>query len=671
MTLTHREKLYTLIAYGLLLALAVGFRVAMFDRYLPMLDYSDESNMFLFSQALRPEGAPLADDYGAALTGDWLQGYPPLYGWLGVWTQRGMESARSDFLFPGDYIGMMRVWSVVANGLTVAVLLALGWRIGQPLGTGWAGALGWFVALTYALNPWVVDVGILAIPDSLIPLGVALTLWGVAEAIHHERPWWLLVSLVGAVMTIYLKYSLVFMLWPFFVGVFWLLRGMGWRRMWPTLSVLVLVAVITAGYLVFGYGALGLENQEAAGFRESGLQNMVNLSRNLTNLRVGFDVSMGYELFGIVALMGGVMGWLAYKRGCPVVAWRWVWVVLPVVVGNVLLTSSVVYADPIRGGYGRVRYLFPSGIALSVVFALAVVQYLIVFRELAQDGMRRPLVAIVGVFTSGLMLVPFVQADVALVQQYARTDSNLLVWQYSDASLPNDGLILTPRESRTHKIWNRPYSGYDGQTPFVWTHDANPADGTVQDAFDAGIRYLVHTEGDAYDTPAMRPFLDDLFLLKTIVADGEQVTGETTFIYRILPPQVMTDDVLFGESVRLVGYDINGTVFGAGDTLMMRPYWQALTVPNPNLSLFVHLYREDTPTELVAQWDGAPAKSTRLTGTWDDPDEIIMGTDAMLALPDELPAGDYTLAFGLYDYTTGVRLSVGDSDRFSLVVQVE
>lgn len=635
---------------------ALAVRLMVFDRYLPMLDYSDESNMFLFSQDMRPEGAPLADEYGAALTGEWLRGYPPLYGWLGAWMQRGLELARDDFLFPGDYIGAMRALSVTAGTLTVAVMLALGYRVGGA----W---VGWFAALPVAFNPLLVDIGVLAIPDSLIPLATALALWGAAEAVVRERPAWLMVSVLGAIAAIYLKYSLLFALWPFAIGVALLIHRTGWRRMMPMLAALMVVSALTAGYLLWGYGALGLDNQEAAGFREYGLANLFDLDRNRVNLAVALDVSIG-GVWVIGATLVGVLATLRADERDPRRAWAWLVVWVPFIIGNVMLTSSVVYADPVRGGYGRVRYLFPAGQAFGLWAALGVGLMLAQVRRGALWG---------GLLTVALV-GPFVVADVGLVRQYARTDSNLLVWRYTDASLPNDGLILTPRESRTHKIWNRPYSGYDGATPFAWTHDENPARGTPSDAAAAGIAYLVHTESDragAYSGDDMAAFLDALFPLKTIHADRDDISGETTHIYRLLPPQVMTDGVRFGDAVRLVGYDMSATTVTAGESLTFRPYWSADSVPAAGLSLFAHLYPVGEPSAIVAQWDGPPAKASRPTVTWDDPHEQLIGSDVTLTLSDDIPDGDYTLAIGLYDYQSGARLSVGDSDRYTLTVTVE
>ena len=237
-TLSRRDRWLVLAAYALLVLLALALRLLTYDRFLPLLDYSDETNMFLLAMHMRGVAeVPLAQDYGAHLTGAWLAGYPPLYPWLGVWVQRVQEAFSTAFLFPGDYIGVMRLLSVASNTLTVAALLWLGWSAARPFyGARWAALAGWFTALPYALSPQVIDVGNLAIPDSFIPLASAVALLGAVRALTQSRAVWLVVGLAGAIAAIYLKYSLLFALFPLGVALLVLVRRRGWRALLPWLS---------------------------------------------------------------------------------------------------------------------------------------------------------------------------------------------------------------------------------------------------------------------------------------------------------------------------------------------------------------------------------------------------------------------------------------------------
>ena len=270
------------------------------------------------------------------------------------------------------------------------------------------------------------------------------------------------------------------------------------------------------------------------------------------------------------------------------------------------------------------------------------------------------------------VLVPALPENVEFIRNYAKPDSTYLLWQYTDASLPPEGKFLTARGSRTHKTWNRPYSGYDGDTGFAWVHDDHPEVGTPQDAWDAGIAYFVMTDSDRafiYNSAEFTRWIDDLWQLKVIEGGTSTVAGETTTVYRMLPPQVQADAV-FGEEIALIGYDLRATEITAGDTVVFRPYWQPLRTPGANYSMFVHVYPVDEPTNIVMQADGTPVSERRLPLTWTDPDERLIGRDVVLNMPDHVEPGDYVLAVGLYDFETGVRLNVADDDRYLIPITV-
>ncbi len=717
--MTRNDRILTITALVLLLALATALRLLTYDRFLPLLDYSDETNMFLLALDMRGDEVPLAADYGAPLTGEWLAGYPPLHPWLGVWTGRLLEATSDRFLFPGDYIGTMRLLSVAANVATVGVLFVFGVTLTAAHGPRWGVLGGMLTALPYAVSPQIIDIGNLAIPDSLIPLGCALALFGAVRAITHDRPAWLVVSLLGAVAAIYLKYSVMVGLWATFCGVVVLVRRRGLRAMLPWLALLAVISAVTAGYLLWGYGALGLENREAANFRETGLANMFNFDRNRRNFMTALRVSVPPLLFALGLLGGLVATWRGWASR---VNWRWLWMLAPFIVGNILLTSSVVYADPQFGGYGRVRFVFPAAIALSAVWALALVglaRWLanphpqpfpesVVSTQPRQQGkgagQRVNSLVIIGVFIA-VLLIPALRADAALITRYRTTDTTLLLWRYTESSVPNTGTVLTPRDSRVHLTWNRPYSGYTGDKTFTWTYDNAPYQTDPAALYADGVHYVAYTLMDRItylNVDAMNPWEAQLYPLKTIDAEGAGVSGETTFFYRTLPPVVETN-VRFGERIRMVGHDSNltpksplrtqrgdlqeacerpcslppftgeglGMGVKPGSVLHFRPYWQADATPEAAYSVSVRLTPVDDPDTVIAQQDGPPVDADRPTLTWDDPDEVLIGTEAVLTVPPETPPGDYALTVILYDFQSGARLPVGDEEGYTIPVVVE
>jgi hypothetical protein len=56
--------------------------------------------------------------------------------------------------------------------------------------------------------------------------------------------------------------------------------------------------------------------------------------------------------------------------------------------------------------------------------------------------------------------------------------------------------------------------------------------------------------------------------------------------------------------------------------------------------------------------------------TWDDTEELYIGSDATLTLPPDLQPGSYRLAIGLYDFNTGQRLTVEDTTYFTIPIVI-
>ncbi len=114
----------------------------------------------------------------------------------------------------------------------------------------------------------------------------------------------------------------------------------------------------------------------------------------------------------------------------------------------------------------------------------------------------------------------------------------------------------------------------------------------------------------------------------------------------------------FGDplALTLLGYDLDpSSVSGQpSNELNLRLYWQSEAVLPTDYTTFVHL--RNAAGETVAQKDQPPLNGAYPTSLW-EPGEII--SDSLtIPLPPDLPAGDYQLVVGLYDFQTGQRLTV-------------
>ncbi len=113
-----------------------------------------------------------------------------------------------------------------------------------------------------------------------------------------------------------------------------------------------------------------------------------------------------------------------------------------------------------------------------------------------------------------------------------------------------------------------------------------------------------------------------------------------------------------GGAIRLHGVD----VARAEGELAVKLVWQSLAPLTTSEKVFVHLVGPDG--SLIAQSDALPAGGYG-TEQWVEGEVVI--DEHRLALPPDLPPGDYRLRVGMYDPATGARLTVVDAGGQSLV----
>lgn len=647
------------LLYLALIGAAILVRAFTFDRYMPVIDHYDESLRFLHAYSIRPD-APLGRAFGEI---EWEAGFPPFQPWFTGLVQRVVE-ARMPFPMPSDYIYVMKAISAALGVLTTGILAGLGWMLGRPLGWFGKALTGWLTALPWAIAPMIVATGNFALMDPLLFPMIAGALWCAIYAIEQDSLWALAGSLALVILAIYTKYVVIYALWPLACAALVLLRRRGWRRMLPWLAGMALVSALTASYLIFVHGAFSLDNREANKFKDVGLEYMLSPLRNLDNLHFTVDQSVGFGLF-LVTLAAGTAAYLySRRRKWPTFNARWLIVLLPFIFGCILLTSSVDVISQTAPKWFRIRYTVPVMPALTVIWAAALVQTVFTLRQMLAGARLVP--ALLLAAAALVFSLPALAANLAEAQRFAQTHGLETIWTWSDASLPPDGKILTARGSAISDLWNRPYSGYNGVTSFEWVFDDHPAHTSPRDFFDQGVVYLAATSDDLaglFAEPAIQDFLSQLMLLK-VVPPGPGVE-HSTYFYRMIPPQ-QAADALFGDQIALIGYDLSADEVKAGETLTLRPYWQAQRTPDNNFSMFIHLLPADSH-QPAAQFDGPPASERRLPLTWDDPDEKLIGTTAIITLPADLPAGDYRLTLGLYDFMTGTRLTLADGrDHFEI-----
>lgn len=173
-----------------------------------------------------------------------------------------------------------------------------------------------------------------------------------------------------------------------------------------------------------------------------------------------------------------------------------------------------------------------------------------------------------------------------------------------------------------------------------------------------------HTQHSQLLPLIMGGILSFTFLLLYIKEGGAWVNSPPG---QALLAQHQTDYRL-GDSIRLIGYDLNNTTFRPGDRIELKVYWYTTTAIPYGYSSFVHVSMGGPP---LAQADklnpaGLPTKIWPSTGYIHD--------DYVIDLPATIPPGEYSLVVGLYTCDTrpvgecgnGERLIVTDSGSKAL-----
>lgn len=113
-----------------------------------------------------------------------------------------------------------------------------------------------------------------------------------------------------------------------------------------------------------------------------------------------------------------------------------------------------------------------------------------------------------------------------------------------------------------------------------------------------------------------------------------------------------------GSAIKLVGLDLPSQA-PTGSILPIAFYWQAAATPSTNYTVFVHLL--NAKGQIAAQLDLQPLGNTRPTTTWKA--NQILRDAYMLPLPANLAPGSYQLHIGLYDASSGARLTTPDNQN--------
>lgn len=117
-------------------------------------------------------------------------------------------------------------------------------------------------------------------------------------------------------------------------------------------------------------------------------------------------------------------------------------------------------------------------------------------------------------------------------------------------------------------------------------------------------------------------------------------------------------EMRFGQGIRLLGYALDQTIAEPGGSLHLTLYWQCLGPLDTSYTVFVHLLDEEG--SIRAQCDDVPRQGALPTTSWVEGEVIV--DEYQIPIASDAPSAAYTLAVGMYDADTGLRLPVFDTE---------
>lgn len=203
------------------------------------------------------------------------------------------------------------------------------------------------------------------------------------------------------------------------------------------------------------------------------------------------------------------------------------------------------------------------------------------------------------------------------------------------------------------------YPGWGNYATSLWQPGS-----VVQDDYQFSIPWEV-------ETPTLLQVDVGLFDYETRKAYSKHlVSGDDAPLgidaLRVLPGQAPTfvitspEQFRYDSRIHLEGFDIHKSDLHSGDTLDLTLYWQGMVPIEQDYQVFVHLMDENW--QQVAGADVAPRAGWWPTSAW-EPNQLF-DDEVIVALPEKLPTGRYTVIVGLYQLDTVERLPVdGPADR--------
>jgi len=470
----------------------------------------------------------------------------------------------------------MRFISVVLSLATI-VFIGLCARELADERAGWIAAAGW------ALIPLVIYHSFIAIAEPWMMLCMSIALYSAVAALKRSQSRWAYISVAAGLVGFTFKYSM----FPFagigLAAALWKIWTEPTQR-WTWVRVVLLQIVGVAAFLAFMilFGGLlsdiGGGQREVASFFNEPLARFNDLSSLAEILGAAF---FQFGVAPLVFIFTYVAAFVLIIRDhhsiyATLTDWRTAAWGLFLALGTftmLLVPTYLLY----WGALGR--YMFGASMIFLIIGAASFSHLVNRLHQSIDLQGRQGLLRAGTVLVVALWIISLFTASAEQAVRFSRpyTLTDLMTW--ASNSMGEGDVVTDPLASRA---FSREWGGYQGakrlidygtplmtQSPEQWRR--------------AGYNYLEIIEEDMQRIVATSEgsrYFSQLLELRRFPPpeSAETWTGASFIMYFLQRPET-DSDIVFGETLRLIGYDGIHESVTAGDTMSLRFYWQALQPP--------------------------------------------------------------------------------------------
>lgn len=585
----------------------------------------------------------------------------------------------------------MRITSAIFGVLGVWAIFALGQEMRRRAPDLLSPALPWLAAFSLAVMRWHLHFSRMGIEPVMVPLCWALAAWLLLRA-WRTGAWWSYGALGATLALGMYAYQGAWVI-PFLIALsalhlLWADRSEVDKRSrrWMGLTVAGVIAV--AGLLPLAF--FFLQQPDLLWMRPAQIA-IVGQTTSPADSAVGNALWATAKMFGPF----GSPGDLDPRRNLPGAPALNLWQAIPFYLGLAVAlwhSRRPVMALPVIGLVGLLLPGMVSEYAPHFHRVLGAAGPAALLCGLGLDAIWRwlnsPRVATarLGFFAPVVVGVLLVVSTITTVQDYFVRWANLPDLFYAfDEGLWDLGQWVADQQSG-NPIYISPQGDNHATLAFAWrdqpsnkTRTVPPQpiryDGRSIFPLTAGEnQYPEHyavIEHEDFRTPLLLPEVLPAATVKYEVRDpaGELYAQVYTRPAATTParPSRIPLKVALGDGINLLGYDLLPEPIHVGGSLYIQYHWQVTDRPSADWTVFSHVI--DGDGNVVVGFDSQPGRGSLTTSRWQPGWRVL--DEYELALPVDLPPGDYTLRMGLYRADGATLPATGSGVELGRVTLVE